>query len=194
MKNVVFWNVTSCSSCKNWGLERTYRLHHQDDMNRRAKNKIRSNFKVCFGCKSLLTLSLARRFLLSWWCRLYIPPKRQFLQEGRRDGKPATYRLSLRRVLCILYYRRTGHILVSAPMRQAIAPINLRNSPDVQRRPDPATRMRDYETICQCFRSQGDRGMTIADCNKTYCNCDKSECTYCFIEILRSKLGSVSYL
>jgi hypothetical protein len=29
MKNVVFWNLTSCGSYENQNFEGTYRLHHQ---------------------------------------------------------------------------------------------------------------------------------------------------------------------
>jgi hypothetical protein len=34
MKNAVFWDVTPHGCCKNRRFGGTYRLHHQDDMNR----------------------------------------------------------------------------------------------------------------------------------------------------------------
>jgi hypothetical protein len=37
MKNVVFWDVTSCGSCTNRRFGGRYRLYH-DDKNRRARN------------------------------------------------------------------------------------------------------------------------------------------------------------
>jgi hypothetical protein len=33
MKNIVFWDVTPCGSCKNRRFSGTYRLHHQGDKN-----------------------------------------------------------------------------------------------------------------------------------------------------------------
>jgi hypothetical protein len=35
-KNGVFWEVTPCGSCKNRRFGRTYRLHHQDEKNKRG--------------------------------------------------------------------------------------------------------------------------------------------------------------
>jgi hypothetical protein len=43
MKNVVFWDVTTCGSCKNRHFGGTYRFHHLGDMNRRARNTVSSN-------------------------------------------------------------------------------------------------------------------------------------------------------
>jgi hypothetical protein len=43
MKNAVFWNVTSCGSCKNRRFLGTYRLHYQGDKNGRTRNNVRSN-------------------------------------------------------------------------------------------------------------------------------------------------------
>jgi hypothetical protein len=40
LKNAVFWDVTSCGSCKNSRFWRTYCLHDQSDKNRRAGNNI----------------------------------------------------------------------------------------------------------------------------------------------------------
>jgi hypothetical protein len=34
MKNGVFWEVTSCGSCKDRRFGGTYRLHHQGNKNR----------------------------------------------------------------------------------------------------------------------------------------------------------------
>jgi hypothetical protein len=36
MQNSVFWDVTSCGSCKNRRFGRKHLLHHQGDKNRRA--------------------------------------------------------------------------------------------------------------------------------------------------------------
>jgi hypothetical protein len=40
MKNAVFREVATCGSCKNRCFGRTYRLRHQSDKNRRARNNI----------------------------------------------------------------------------------------------------------------------------------------------------------
>jgi hypothetical protein len=40
MKNVVFWDVVPCCSCKNSGFGGTYRLIHQGDKNRRARTTL----------------------------------------------------------------------------------------------------------------------------------------------------------
>jgi hypothetical protein len=40
VKNVVFWNFTSCGSCKNRHFGETNRLHHRGDSNRRARNNV----------------------------------------------------------------------------------------------------------------------------------------------------------
>jgi hypothetical protein len=40
MKNVVFWDVTSCDSCKNRRFGGRYWLYHQGDKKRLAKNDI----------------------------------------------------------------------------------------------------------------------------------------------------------
>jgi hypothetical protein len=37
-KNAVFWNITACCSCKDRRFGRTYRLHHQEEKNQRARN------------------------------------------------------------------------------------------------------------------------------------------------------------
>jgi hypothetical protein len=37
MKNVVFWTVTPCGSCKNRRIGGTYRAHHQGEKNQRAR-------------------------------------------------------------------------------------------------------------------------------------------------------------
>jgi hypothetical protein len=42
LKNAVFWDVTPCDSCKNQSFGGTYRLHHQGDKNRRARNNVSS--------------------------------------------------------------------------------------------------------------------------------------------------------
>jgi hypothetical protein len=38
MKNALFWDVKPCGSCRNRRFGGTYRLHHQDEKNRRARN------------------------------------------------------------------------------------------------------------------------------------------------------------
>jgi hypothetical protein len=43
MKNAIFLDVTQCGSCNNRRFRGTYRLHHQGDKNRGARN-IGSNF------------------------------------------------------------------------------------------------------------------------------------------------------
>jgi hypothetical protein len=40
MKNGVFWDVTPCGSYKNRRYGGTYRFHHQDDKNRRARTTL----------------------------------------------------------------------------------------------------------------------------------------------------------
>jgi hypothetical protein len=42
-KNAVFWDVTPCGSCKNRHLGGKYGLHHQGEINRRARNNVSSN-------------------------------------------------------------------------------------------------------------------------------------------------------
>jgi hypothetical protein len=34
LKNVIFWDVTQCGSCKNWRFGGTQHIHHQGDKNR----------------------------------------------------------------------------------------------------------------------------------------------------------------
>jgi hypothetical protein len=43
MKNAVFWDVTTCGSCKNRLFAGKYRLLHQGDKNRRATKNVSSN-------------------------------------------------------------------------------------------------------------------------------------------------------
>jgi hypothetical protein len=42
-KNAVFWDVAPCGSCKYRRFGGMYRLHHQGDKNRRARNNVSSN-------------------------------------------------------------------------------------------------------------------------------------------------------
>jgi hypothetical protein len=42
MKNDVFWDVTTCGSCKLRRFGGTYRLRHEGDKNRRARNNVSS--------------------------------------------------------------------------------------------------------------------------------------------------------
>jgi hypothetical protein len=43
MKNVVFWDVTSCSSCNNPHFGGMYRLHHQGEKTERAARATRNH-------------------------------------------------------------------------------------------------------------------------------------------------------
>jgi hypothetical protein len=43
VKNAVLWDVMWSGSCKNRRFRLTYRLHHQGDKNRRARNNVSSN-------------------------------------------------------------------------------------------------------------------------------------------------------
>jgi hypothetical protein len=45
MKNAVFRDVTPCGCFKNLRFGGTYRLHHQDEMNQRARN-VSSNWQL----------------------------------------------------------------------------------------------------------------------------------------------------
>jgi hypothetical protein len=56
-KNVIFWDVTPCGSCKNRRFGGTYRLHHQGDKNQGARNV---SSVAGFSCWLLLMLFLAR--------------------------------------------------------------------------------------------------------------------------------------
>jgi hypothetical protein len=38
LKHAVFCDVTPCASCKSRRFEGTYRIHHQNDKSRRARN------------------------------------------------------------------------------------------------------------------------------------------------------------
>jgi hypothetical protein len=69
MKNTVFWNAAPCASCKNLRSGGTYHLHHQGDMNRRARSNVSSNYQLKFtysyhpgdgGHTVLLTLALRK--------------------------------------------------------------------------------------------------------------------------------------
>jgi hypothetical protein len=65
MKNAIFWDVAPCGSYKNRHLMGTYRLHRQNDTNRRARNNVSSNEQTRHTS----------------WSRRYVPPKHRFLQE-----------------------------------------------------------------------------------------------------------------
>jgi hypothetical protein len=43
MKNVLFWDVMPCGSCKNRRFRGTYHLHHQGEKNQQARNNVSSN-------------------------------------------------------------------------------------------------------------------------------------------------------
>jgi hypothetical protein len=43
LKNVIFYDVTPCGSCKNRGFDGIYRLHHIDNKNRWARSNVSLN-------------------------------------------------------------------------------------------------------------------------------------------------------
>jgi hypothetical protein len=57
MKNAVISDVTPCGSCKNRRVGGTYRLHHQDAKNERAKNSVSSNHQPKHSAKKYYVLS-----------------------------------------------------------------------------------------------------------------------------------------
>jgi hypothetical protein len=85
MKNVVYWDVTPCGSCKDRRFEGTYRFHHQGGKNRSVLRLVTVNV----GPSSPILAPL-------WW-RRYIPPKRRFLHESHdvTSHKTAFLTLSL---------------------------------------------------------------------------------------------------
>jgi hypothetical protein len=44
LKNVIFWDVTPCGSCKSRCFGGMYRLHHQGDKNWQSRSSVSSNF------------------------------------------------------------------------------------------------------------------------------------------------------
>jgi hypothetical protein len=54
----VFLDVTPCGSCKNRHFGGTYRLHHLGNKNRRARNKVSSNFFVPRSVLRLLVTTI----------------------------------------------------------------------------------------------------------------------------------------
>jgi hypothetical protein len=56
MKNVVFWYVTPCDSCKNRRFGETESLLHQCDKNRRTTNN--ASYYVVRGSPILVTLMM----------------------------------------------------------------------------------------------------------------------------------------
>jgi hypothetical protein len=87
MKNSALLVVTPCGSCKNRHFGGNHRLHHWGGKNQRAWNNLSNNYqlkhtaKKYIICLLVLTLFLARWFLPTWWWKLYISPKRRFLQD-----------------------------------------------------------------------------------------------------------------
>jgi hypothetical protein len=43
MKNIVFWDVALCGSCKNRCFGGKNRVHHQGETNRRGRNSVSNN-------------------------------------------------------------------------------------------------------------------------------------------------------
>jgi hypothetical protein len=68
MKNVVFWDVTPCDSCKSRYSGANYRLRHQGGKNQRARSNVSSNYQVltlmmeaiCSSKTSVLTRATRR--------------------------------------------------------------------------------------------------------------------------------------
>jgi hypothetical protein len=79
MKNAVFRDVASCSSCVNRGVGGTYRLNFQ------------------FGCSHLLTLAPRSRIFLPWRWRRHVHPKRRFTHDlhGATSHKMEFFKVSL---------------------------------------------------------------------------------------------------
>jgi hypothetical protein len=62
MKNAVFWDVTTCGSCKNRRFGGMYRLHYQGKNTERSQNNISSNKYPVYGM-----------FLVKWlFVRFYV--------------------------------------------------------------------------------------------------------------------------
>jgi hypothetical protein len=56
MNNGVFWDVTPCDSCKNRHFGGMYYLHHQGEMNQRARNNVISEEWCLLGCYAVWLL------------------------------------------------------------------------------------------------------------------------------------------
>jgi hypothetical protein len=54
MKNAVFWDVAPCGSCKNRYFGVMYRLHHQDEKNRKPGTTL----AVTANCSVLVTANV----------------------------------------------------------------------------------------------------------------------------------------
>jgi hypothetical protein len=78
MKNDVFWNVTQSVCRRNRRFGGTYRLHHHADKNRRAGINVSSVQQPKHAVKKY---------------RLYVSPKRRFLEEphGVKSLKTAPF-------------------------------------------------------------------------------------------------------
>jgi hypothetical protein len=81
MKNSVLWDVTPCGSWENWRFMETYRLHHQGNKTRLARN-ISSNYQSKHAAKKYYSLITANvvpisPILETWWWRRYTPLKRR---------------------------------------------------------------------------------------------------------------------
>jgi hypothetical protein len=48
LKNVVFWDVTSCGSCKNRRFGGTYHFRCQGDKNQRARNNVSNTWNTTY--------------------------------------------------------------------------------------------------------------------------------------------------
>jgi hypothetical protein len=72
MKNTFFWDVTPSGSCKNRRFGGKYRLYHQGDKNRRASNKVRSNFLPSV-LRLLVTPNVVPSSLILWVPLLFTP-------------------------------------------------------------------------------------------------------------------------
>jgi hypothetical protein len=83
-KNAVFWDVTPCSFCKKWHFGGAYCLHLQRTRNCEVGITSAVNSNRCTLRRNALLVTAnvqARRFLLPWWWKWYVPPKCRFLQR-----------------------------------------------------------------------------------------------------------------
>jgi hypothetical protein len=66
MKNVVFWDVMSCDSCKNRRFGGEYRLHHHGLKNRRARKNVSNNHKPKSGYEAIHSSEMSVRTTATW--------------------------------------------------------------------------------------------------------------------------------
>jgi hypothetical protein len=66
MKNVVVWNVTSCSSCKNRHFIGFYCFHYQGEKNEEARNNIISNYQLKQNMAFFIVTTMKTSNLTLW--------------------------------------------------------------------------------------------------------------------------------